>query len=291
MKYLIDLNKTESKTLRLYRNVEYILSSDDKILLYTNKDGERLLYPKCLGNGTSEVYILVSLDNVDDIVELEYGNRKMLVSWQYNEFVLANHLEDIMPSFIQEDYPLFKKMLEYYFKYTGSEFNPSGFIHNMEKYSRIDETFDEFKQYIYDEVLHYLPENTIANKDILSKYILDFYNRRGTEESILFLIRILFNLEAEITRGRDGVLIPSDNIQGRISDRNIVIQDNYLHMLYSYVITLPGVYFDEYKDVLYTLVNPSGYLPFGRNINPSVRFNLQNKDYEEWTHLLTVITV
>lgn len=264
MKQKIDLTSYFGKEIRLYRSVEYILTSSVPIIVSAREDAMSL-YPKCVGNGTEEVYMVVTPEMASDSVWIFNAGRQISVRFEYSEDVLANHLEDITPEFIHDEYPLFKKMMEYYFLYLGAEFNPSSFIHNMEKYAHIDQTFDEFREYVYSEVLHEFPKEMAASKQILSKYILQFYNQRGTEESIHFLFRILYASEITLERGRDTLLVTSDEKQGIISDKSIVLQDNYMHSVFSYVIRLQGVQFSKYEDILYKLVNPTGYLPFGQS--------------------------
>lgn len=259
--------------LRLIVGVEYILTGSSPIIFSTSET-QIILYHKCIGNGTTEVYFVPDKTMSSDDVWLFYGSTTK-VAFDTNEFVLADHQPDFTPDFYEEEYPLFVKLLEYYLRYIGLPDQPSGFIHNLEKFAHIDETFDEFLTYIYDEVLHYFPE-TVADRKILAKYIIDFYLARGSEDSIAFLIYVLTGQEALITKGRNSVLIASDKVQGRLSDSGIVLNDNYFNSLFAYAIYLKGVSFGKYKDVLYKLVNPDGYLPFGVNLHDAVEVTVQN---------------
>lgn len=263
MKISIDLDKTKGP-LRLVLGVEYILHSSDPILISSKQD-QIILYSRCIGNGTTEVYIHPTVKIKNDEVWLHSGEVKK-IEFISNEFVLAEHLPDIVPAFIEEEYPLFRKLMEYYFKFIGFQDEPSGFIHSLEKFAHIDETFDEFREMIYREVLSELPRGQ-ADRMILSKYILDFYRVRGTEDSISFLLYILTGQKPILVRRRDGVLIASNNKQGLLSNSGIVLQDNYCHQLFSYALYLKGEAFSKYKRALMRLVNPSGYLPFGVNLH------------------------
>lgn len=265
MKFGINLDRTPG-TLRLIPGIEYILRGSHPIVISTSKDQE-ILYHKCLGNGTEEVFFQPSKN--PDPVWIFYWDSPQRIEFDENEFVLANHQPDVTPDFVSEEYPLFQKLMEYYFRYIGMSFEPSGFIHRMEEFAHIDETFDEFRNYIYEEVLYYFLEDVKVDKTILAKYILDFYSQRGTEDSILFLLYVLTGQYSVIDKRRKSVLIVSDKVQGVLSNASIVLQDNYMSQLFSYVIYLNNETFSKYKDVLYKLVNPDGYLPFGVNIrNP-----------------------
>lgn len=268
MKYIIDLDLIDVEFIRLVRGIEYTLLGTSNIILSTLEDSLKPTH-KAYQNGTPEVLFSPTIEDEGIPLWLFYEDSVYKIDVIYNEFVLAEHQDDITPAFINEDYPLFKKFVNYYFKYLGMEFNPSGFIHSLEKFADIDQTFGEFKNQIFSEVLTQLPNDTKASKEILSKYILDFYSKRGTEQSIEFLIRILFNEDVLIDRRRDSILIASDKSQGRLSNSSIILQGNYLNQLHSYVLKLKGIDFWEYETPLKTLVNPSGYLPFGENLrNP-----------------------
>lgn len=264
MKLTIDLDQVE-KPLRLILGVEYTFIGSSPIVFSTSKD-QAILYSKVLGNGTEECFFVPIVKIRDDQIWLWFDGEVSKVTLYENEFVLANHLPDVTPSYIEETYPLFRKLMEYYFRFVGVDWEPSGFIHSMEKYAHIDETFGEFKEKIYAEVLPYLPDDILASKDILAKYIIDFYASRGTEESIKFLLYVITGQEPLLVRGRDCVLIASDKVQGRLSDSSIVLQDNYFHQLFSYALYLKGISFSKYKTALEKLVNPDGYLPFGVSV-------------------------
>jgi hypothetical protein len=264
MKLKIDISDFPSKEIRLYQNVEYTLTSDTPIIVSTSKD-HYTYYPKCLGNGGTEVIVSVDPTNLSDSVWIFVKSSVIPVKFLYSEGFMSNHHEDVTPPFINEEYPLFKTMMNYYFRYMETEFNPTDFFYNMEKYAHVDETFDEFRNYMLREVMAEFPAEMAASKKILSKYILQFYNLRGTERSISFLLYVIFGIDSTIQKGRDTLLIASDARQGVLSKADNVLQDNYMHQLYSYVINIQDVRFSQFKDIVYKLVNPSGYLPFGKS--------------------------
>jgi len=273
MKYPVNLDEAKLP-LRLIFGVEYIFTASNPIFFSTSET-QIVLYHKCIGNGTTEVYFVPDKTMASDDVWLNYGTSTK-VEFDYNEFVLADHQVDFTPDYFEDEYPLFVKLLEYYLRYIGLPDQPSGFIHSLEKFAHIDETFDAFLTYMYDEVLHYFPADTAADKKILAKYIVDFYAARGTEDSIAFLIYVLTGQEGLIVKGRNNVLIASSKVQGKISDLGVVLQDNYFNSLFAYAIYLRDVDFRKYKDVLYKLVNPDGYLPFGVSIHQTVSLTVVN---------------
>jgi hypothetical protein len=259
----INLDNVKSSSIRLYRNTEYILNSSSLIFVSTNKN-YIVPFSKISDNGTNSVTYNIAPNEANIDLWIFVSDRIISVTIEYADRTLALTLEDFIPAYISDEYPLFKKLIEYYFLYTGAEYKPSDLIHNLEKYANIDTTFDEFKDYIFKEVLSDFPSDMAVDKTILSKYILEFYAERGTEDSFRFLFRVLYNLEIDFTSQRKRYLISSDNVQGILDDSTIVLQDNYLTMLFSYIIDV-NIPFYQWKDLLYKMVNPSGYLPFGRS--------------------------
>lgn len=281
MKLKINIdNKNTDEKIRLYQNVDYTLFSDiSTIYITTDIEGQNL-YHLCGNNGLTEVYLNINNDMMKDKIFIHSNNKIYNVELVILDLTLYNTIEDVIPAFLKDEYPLFVKLIEYYFFYIGHDFNPSDFIHSMEKYADIDETFDEFKNSIYYEYLNNFKDIDIAaNKELLSKYIIHFYNNRGTEKSIIFFLRILFNETAIITKKRNDILIASDKTRGILNSKNIVLQDNYLNQLYSYIINISDHYFYEYKDLLYKLINPSGYLPFGNIIKLGDVITFENGTY------------
>lgn len=273
MKLRIDLSTYVGAKIRLYQNVEYVFEASEAIVIST-ESAQDIFYSKCIGNGTTEVYMFVKPDMAKDEVFIRVNGRTIEVTFLHKHSVLADHLEDVTPSYIEEEYPLFKKLMRYYFEYLNLEFNPSNFIHSMERFADVDETFDEFIETISREYLPYF-KDTAADRRLLSKYVLQFYNQRGTEASIRFLLRVLFSKEIDIVKQRSNLLIASDSEQGILSKAGIVMGDNYYFQLYSYIIDVSDHKFYEYKDAVYKTVNPTGYLPFGRSVVTEVENTLE----------------
>jgi hypothetical protein len=110
--------------------------------------------------------------------------------------VIENHI----PLFIRLQYPNFVEFIKLYYadqEQVGSSYE---FIANLLDYSNIDLTsiqlLDSFsKQYIKTLPKNILPE---INKRTLIKYAREFYQSVGSESSIRFLFRILFNEHVDL---------------------------------------------------------------------------------------------
>ena len=121
-----------------------------------------------------------------------------------------------LPEFIRDEYELFSKFLEYYYKFLEIDGQTLYVTKNFPRYLDIDELssdvyemeeFDdnevgESEMYhhmlekIYDTYIHLLPKSVIANKAMIVKHARDFYSSKGSENSVQFLIRALYGKEA-----------------------------------------------------------------------------------------------
>lgn len=132
-----------------------------------------------------------------------------------------------VPQFVREDHPTFVEFLEKYYEalerdgevlYVAkklSEFLNIDLIkedinHDDLDSHREDETYHIFLQKMYDMYISEFPDKTIADKNIIVKNVKDFYRARGTEKSVRFIARILFNKEIDFYYPKKDVLRASD---------------------------------------------------------------------------------
>lgn len=97
-----------------------------------------------------------------------------------------------VPFFVRNDHELFVKFIEKYYEYLEQNEKAIGRAKKLLDYRDIDNTIDEFAEYIYAEFMKILPRDMLADKALVLKHIKDFYRARGTEKSIRFLLRILY---------------------------------------------------------------------------------------------------
>jgi hypothetical protein len=76
------------------------------------------------------------------------------------------------------------------------QFNVITRAKNVRSFNDIDDvTIDQFTNELYKTFIKLIPEDAIADKAIILKNVKDFYRARGTEKSIRFLMRILFDIQ------------------------------------------------------------------------------------------------
>jgi hypothetical protein len=87
--------------------------------------------------------------------------------------------------------------MEAYYEFLEQENGAGNQIKNLKSNSDIDQSVDIFLQKFYDNFLRLIPKESLADKTLLLKHVKDFYRSRGTEKSIRFLMRLLFNEEVQ----------------------------------------------------------------------------------------------
>ena len=112
---------------------------------------------------------------------------------------ISNLVSTQLPFFVRNDHQNFVAFLEAYYEFLEQETGAGNVSRSMLQQSDIDLT-DLFIQKFYDNFLPFIPRDTAADKTLILKRIKDFYRSRGTEKSIRFLMRVLFNEEVDLIK-------------------------------------------------------------------------------------------
>lgn len=128
-----------------------------------------------------------------------------------------------LPGFVREEYPLFVAFLEAYYEFLETErfSNVNGTIvsqknnlieklKNLKNLQDIDFSLDEFEEQFFNTFIPYLPKDTVVTKDFLIKNILPLYQSKGTQKSFQYLFRLLFGEEIQVEYPREKILRASD---------------------------------------------------------------------------------
>ncbi|NDB61146.1 hypothetical protein EB001_22305, partial [bacterium] len=70
--------------------------------------------------------------------------------------------------------------------------------------------YHAFLQKMYDNFIKFIPDNVIADRNLIVKHAKDFYRSTGSEKSVRFLIRALFNKEVSFYYPKSDILRASD---------------------------------------------------------------------------------
>lgn len=132
---------------------------------------------------------------------------------------LSTVLESTIPEFVREDYPNFIMFIRAYYEWMYSSNNPFYAPLISEDFKDIDKTPDYFVQYFRKQYLKNFPESLTKdrktggklNEKTLIKNIVDFYQSKGTEKSIKFLLKILYDTYSEIYLPKRDIIKSSDS--------------------------------------------------------------------------------
>lgn len=139
---------------------------------------------------------------------------------------ISNLVASQLPFYVRNDHENFVAFLEAYYEFMEQQTGAVNISRSMLSQSDIDTT-DLFLEKFYQNFLPFIPENTVANKTLILKNIKDFYRSRGTEKSIRFLMRVLFDEEIEFYYPQKDVLKVSDGKW--FVEKSVKISDIYVN--------------------------------------------------------------
>lgn len=115
-----------------------------------------------------------------------------------------------VPQFVKDDHETFVVFLEEYYKFLEQENQVQNELKNFQRNKDIDNAEGIYLEKLYDNFISLLPENVLADRTLILKHVKDFYRARGSEKSVRFLMRILFNKDVEFYYPKRDVLRASD---------------------------------------------------------------------------------
>lgn len=122
---------------------------------------------------------------------------------------ISNLVATQLPFFVRNDHQNFVAFLEAYYEFLEQETGAGNISRSLLDQSDIDLS-DLFVQKFYDNFLPFIPKDTAVDKTLILKNVKDFYRSKGTEKSIRFLMRVLFDEEVDFYYPQRDVLRASD---------------------------------------------------------------------------------
>jgi hypothetical protein len=145
-----------------------------------------------------------------------------------------------LPDFVRRDHPLFVQFLESYYKsleqdgglmYVSKRF-PDFYDIDTLNADYVEEGGDELYHILNDQYyknfVKFIPSDSLVDRIRILKKAKDFYRSTGSEKSIRFLARILFNKEAKVYYPERDVLKASDGkwyIQKSLNIRDVLVDN------------------------------------------------------------------
>ena len=126
------------------------------------------------------------------------------------EKLISPFVESQFPSFYRDEGPNFIAFMKAYYEWAEQADQILGFSRSLYDIKDIDSTQVQFIKYFKNKYINSLPENIVADKQLLIKHILELYRTKGTRRSYELLFRLLFNEDIDIYIPGDYLFKPSD---------------------------------------------------------------------------------
>jgi hypothetical protein len=127
-----------------------------------------------------------------------------------SEFLVSPLIRNQLPEFVREEHSNFILFIEKYYEWleqSGSLFYE---IESFDKSKDVDLATDYYLELIKQELAPYFPEEILVEKSTFIKLLNQFYNAKGTPNSLKFLFRVLYNENIEIYYPKEDILKASD---------------------------------------------------------------------------------
>lgn len=189
-------------------------------------DGFNVLKAYCINQNGKKI--------IDTEIEYRFNCVAQNIS---KENSIYNIIEYQLPEFIRTDYPQFVEFIKAYYKFLETSNDPNKIVYNLETYRNIDDiplfVLDKIKQEVMLDfnldITKDIQTNSKPNDKNIVKNIKQFYDSKGTENSIKFLFRILYDKEIKIEYPKVHIFKPSESIYSiknilriRVPDINII---------------------------------------------------------------------
>ena len=122
---------------------------------------------------------------------------------------ISNLIQSQVPFFVRNDHENFVAFVEAYYEFMEQQNGVVNVSRSLLEQDDVDLT-DIFVEKFYDNFIPFIPKDTAVDKILIIKKIKDFYRARGTEKSIRFLMRLLFDDEVDFYYPQQDVLKVSD---------------------------------------------------------------------------------
>jgi hypothetical protein len=136
-----------------------------------------------------------------------YARGKLeLVRRRHDDVNVRDWVQEQFPEFIQSDYPRMIEFIQSYYSYISTK-TENGEIDDIRD---IDFTSGDYLLKIRKEFSYNATKFNFLSEPEFIRHAKEFYASKGTEESIKFLFRVLFNDDVEIEYPSDRLFTPSN---------------------------------------------------------------------------------
>ena len=122
----------------------------------------------------------------------------------------SNLVSSQLPDFVRSDYPKFVTFLEKYYEWLETTNSVSFEIDALRNANDIDSSDDYYIEQLKKDLAPYFPQEIVTDKRLFLKLVTQFYKSSGTQESVKFLFRALYNENIDIYYPKEDILKASD---------------------------------------------------------------------------------
>jgi len=130
---------------------------------------------------------------------------------QTHQVDISSLISDLVPEHINQSYPDFIEFLELFNKYIVSENRAAHYVNRIADQRDIDLVEEQFLTNLQQELGISVPRTFAADPRLFYTKLVQFYQSRGTPDSITSFFNLLYNDEVEIYFPQEDMFIPSDN--------------------------------------------------------------------------------
>jgi hypothetical protein len=168
----------------------------------------------------------------------------------------AQTVESVLPEHFESSAPELIKLLKAYYRHLNKELSASYELNNLIRQHDVDVASEKYLDVIERMVGSAIPQNRSLDRVRLYKVIADYYNSRGSEESVYAFFRIFYNEFVTLVYPKELLFSTSDPDKGTISTENR-IRDSYRWQEFSYVVN-SGTDQAEWINEYLKFVHPAG---------------------------------
>ena len=178
-----------------------------------------------IGSGYTSTPTVTITPHADDTITTTATATAVLDSAQgqiqYEKRNTAFQIEEQVPDYIRNTYPVFVTFLKKYYEFMDQESKQGDEILNYT--NDIDAASTNFLDKWRGALVGDFPKSISLDKQFFYKRAKDFYEAKGSRESIQAFFRIMFNENVEVTYPSKYVLRPSDAVYSK--ERAVKLQE------------------------------------------------------------------
>lgn len=125
-------------------------------------------------------------------------------------FKTSSLVKNQLPDFVRSDHPTFVTFLEKYYEWLEQTDKVYYEVDALKNSHDVDTADSFYIEKLKQDLLPYFPSNVIADKRLFLKLVSNFYKSSGTQESLKFLFKALYNDDIEIYYPKEDILKASD---------------------------------------------------------------------------------